>query len=195
MRTSTAALALALAALPFGNAAVAQSFKDAICPEATQYVVAVSRARADEPPQRIYDVVQAAVDAYGRCSKDKLSHGFREAQHYADTRASSFAVVAAHALVAMKRYDDARRELLLRRPMAQQVVDWQSEPEAPYTAHRISPDDLTARGSDHRPSMYRDSAKEIVESIDAQLAEIADLTRDVARPQAQQSAPPPSPHP
>ncbi len=192
MRTLTAVLAIALVAVPLGNAAVAQSFKDTICPEATQYVIAVSRVGKDEPPQRAYDVVQAAVDAYGRCSKDKLSNGFREAQHYADTRASALAVVAARQLIALKRFDDARRELQQWRPLAQQVVDWQSETEAPYTAHQI--DDLSAKGGDHRPSMYRASAKEIVAAIDAELGQIDSLVRDVPRPQGQQPATSPSPH-
>lgn len=185
MRFPTAFLALALAAASLGGTASAQTFKDTICPEATQYVAALGHV-GNADPQRAYDAVQAAVNAYAQCSKDKLSNGFREAQHYADTRAAGLAVVAARQLVTLKRYDDARRELLQWRPLAQQVVDWQSETEIGNNgAHR--PGDvetdanrganagqpITASGSDHRPSMYRASAKEIVAAIDAELGEIA----------------------
>jgi hypothetical protein len=190
MRTLTAALALALAAVSLGSTAVAQSFKDSICPEATQYVMAVGRARNDDPPQRIYDVAQAAANAYERCSKDKLSYGYREAEHYAETRGASFAVVAARALIALKRFDEARRQLEHWRRLAQQVVDWQTEPTA-FTSADVNGHEVTT-DSDHRPSMYRQSAREIVAAADAALEEVARLSRDVARPQAQQS---PSPHP
>src|ERR1700738_1755633 len=128
MRTLPAAIALVLIGCSFGGASAAPAgFSDVICPGATQYVLGVGKLRNDDPPQRIYDAAQAATDAYQRCSKDKLSNGFREAQHYADTRGSSFAVLAARALVALNRPEDARRELTMWRPLAQQVVDWLSE--------------------------------------------------------------------
>lgn len=190
-RTLTAVLAFALAAVSLVGTAVAQTFKDAICPEATQYVVAVGRVGQNEAPGRAYEIVQAAVDAYARCSKDKMSNGFHEAQHYADVRASGLAVIAARELVALKRYEDARRELLQWRPLAQQVVDWQSEVEAGMTNHRpndLSPA-LSPKATDHRPSMYQASAKEIVSAIDAQLEEITQRTRDNARPQTRQAEP------
>ncbi|MDB5069312.1 MAG: hypothetical protein JWM87_423 [Candidatus Eremiobacteraeota bacterium] len=188
MRTLTAVLALALAAVLLGKTAVAQSFKDSICPEATQYVMAVGRARTDDPPQRVYDVAQAAANAYEHCSKIKLSNGYREAQHYADTRGASFAVVAARALIALRRFDDARRQLEHWRALAQQVVDWQTEPTA-FTSADVNGHEVTT-DTDHRPSMYRASAKEIVAAADAALEEVSRLSRDISRPQTQQSPPP-----
>ena len=202
MRTVTAGLALALAAVSLGGPAAAQSFKDTICPEATQYVMAVGRARSDDPPQRIYDVAQAAANAYERCSKQKLSYGFREAQHYADTRGSAFAVVAARALIALNRADEARRELESWRPLAQQVVDWQTETQTTVQGHRPTGGDLqspgggSVSGSDHRKSMYHESAKEIVAAIDAELAKIDTASHEQPRPQGRGAATPaPSPSP
>ena len=77
MRTLMATLALTLIAGSFGpvSAAAPASFADGLCPEATQYVLGVGKLSKDDPPQRIYDAVQAAVDAYQRCSKVKLSNG------------------------------------------------------------------------------------------------------------------------
>ena len=199
MRTVTVVLALAFVSCPFGRASAA-GFSDSICPEATQYVLGVGKLSKDDPPQRVYDAAQAAVDAYALCSKDKLSHGFREAQHYADTRGAGLAVVAARALIALNRLDDAQRELQQYRPLVQQVVDWQSETQTSSNAHfhRAAEDaptgpgggnDVQTTGSDHRPSMYRASAKDIVAAIDAELAQIALRSRDVAHPQAQTSPP------
>jgi hypothetical protein len=200
MQPRAAAALLAVTVLTAASARVASAvepgFSDAICPEATQYVLGVGKLRNGDPPEKIYPVAQAAVDAYARCSKDKLANGFREAQHYADTRGAGFAVVAARSLIAMKRYDDARRELELWRPLAQQVVDWKTETQAPYSAHR--PDDMdpgpVASGADNRGSMYRAAAKDVVTAIDAALAQIDSVQRDVSRPQAQPSAPA-VPHP
>ena len=178
MRTLTVLLAAGVFACSIGRASAAgPTFSDKICPEATQYVIAVGNTRADESPQKIYDVTQAAVDAYSRCSKDKLSNGFREAQHYADTRGGQFTVLAVRALIALNRRDDAKRELLEHRPLVQQVVDWKTETVAGSQNH--SPGtrgegggstDLNAIGSDNRPSMYRDSAKDVVAAMDALLA-------------------------
>ncbi len=206
MRTLTASLALVFVACSFGGASAAPpGFSDLICPQATQYVLAIGKLRKDDSPQRIYDAAQAATDAYQRCSKDKLSSGFREAQHYADTRGSSFAVLAARALVALKRPDDARRELEQWRPLVQQVVDWKSEtetsvsPHSPLIAHGDMSDamarDLTAHEGDHRASMYAQSAKEIIVAIDSELAQLPSA-RERPRTQGQASpAPVPSPKP
>ena len=176
---------------PFAGARAATSgFSDVICPEATQYVLAAGKLRKDDPPQRIYDAAQAAADAYQRCSKDKLSNGFREAQHYADTRGSRFAVLAARALVALNRPEDARRELEQWRPLAQQVVDWQSETQTSVQGHKPTGE------SDHRRSMYHDSAKEIVGAIDADLAYIDATLREHPRTQGRGTpAPAPSSKP
>lgn len=178
----------AAAASPATGAGAAQGFSDAICPEATHYVLAVGRVRTDDAPERIYAVAQAAADAYSRCSRDKLAYGFREAQHYADTRGAGFAVVAACALIAMHRFDDARSLLLHWRPLAQQVVDWQTETEA-YASANVHTDSVTI-ASDHRPSMYRASAREIVQSADQALSEV-DRLSGIPRRQAPRPSPSP----
>jgi hypothetical protein len=180
-----AAVAVAIVISGSSTAFAASSgpgFSDVICPEATQYVMAVGKMRNDDPPQKIYDVSQAAADAYARCSKDKLSNGFREAQHYADTRGAGFAVVAARALVALKRTDEARAQLQAHRLLAQNVVDWQTETMTPSQGHSPGTHgdpavahDTNALGSDHRPSMYRAAAKDVVVAIDALLASINGL--------------------
>ena len=171
-----------------GARAAQTGFKDAICPESTRYVLEVGKVRTDDAPQRIYDVAQAAADAYSRCSRDKLSNGFREAQHYADTRGASFAVVAARALIAMRRLDDARQLLVLWRARAQEVVDWHTETLA-YQSANVHGEAVTVN-SDKRPSMYRSSAREIVDSADQALEEIARLS---SLPRRQAPAPSPSP--
>ena len=183
MRIFVAGMAFAVVTFSCGQASAATGgFSDVICPEATQYVIAVGKLTKDAPPQRIYDVVQPAVDAYQRCSKEKLANGFREPQHYADVRGAGLAVVAARALGALNRPDDARRELLQWRPLAQQVVDWQSETQTTVQGHNRTevethmPDPVTNTvSSDHRPSVYRQSAKEIVVAIDEELTKLADL--------------------
>jgi hypothetical protein len=188
MRNTTALLGVALVVSACAGAHAAETgFYDTICPEATQYVLNVGKLRKDDPAQRIYDAAQAATDAYQRCSKDKLSNGFREAQHYADTRGSSFAVLAARALVSLNRPDDARRELEQWRPLVQQVVDWQSETQTSVQGHRPSGDiqgDVgTVTRSDHRRSLYYDSAKEIVVAIDAEVARVDASLREHPRTQ------------
>jgi hypothetical protein len=192
MRTFYALLVLGVVACSFGRAGAA-GFTDGICPEATQYVIAAGKLRRDDPPQTVYQAAQAATDAYERCSKDKLSNGAHEPQHYADTRAAGFAVLAARALIALNRLDDARNELQHWRPLAQQVVDWKSETTA-FTSADPNGFPVTG-GGDHRASLYRASAMEIVVAVDAELAEVTRLTHDVARPQAQQPSPRPTASP
>ena len=195
MRTLTTALALVFLACSFGPASAATpGFSDTVCPEATQSMLAAGKLRKDDPPQRVYEAAQAAVDAYQRCSRDKLSNGFREAQHYADTRASGLAVVAARALIALNRNDDARRELLQWRPLVQQVVDWKSETETTAVGHKpveADPDKVTLprsdaaggpRAGDNRTSAYRAAAKEIVVAIDEELGKISDLHAPALKP-------------
>ncbi|HTD38106.1 MAG TPA: hypothetical protein VK669_11365 [Candidatus Limnocylindrales bacterium] len=175
MRYAVGLLALAFIAASFRAAGAQAVFADSICPEASQYVIAAGKIRRDDPPQRVYDAAQAVTNAYERCSKSMLSNGFREPQHYADTRAAQFAVVAARALIAMNRLDDARRELNTWRPYAQQVVDWRTETEA-FASADVNGSAVTNAG-DHRQSRYHDSAKEIVAAIDVELARIDVLSR------------------
>jgi len=190
----SAAFVLALAAAACGPAlAVQPAFSDTICPEGTQYVLAVGKARVDDPPQRIYDVAHAASEAYARCSSQKLAYGFREAQHYADVRSAQFAVVAARALIALGRLDEARSMLTFHRARAQQVVEWVTEPTAFNSAHAGG--SAVATAGDNRASMYRTSAREIVQAADEQLAAIGRLGNDVSRRQGVRPAASPTPHP
>ncbi len=185
-----AAAALVISAAAFGTAsAVAPGFTDAICPEGTRYVLDVGKLRVDDPPERIYAAAHAAEQAYATCSSQKLSYGFREAQHYADVRRAGFGIVAARALIAMRRYDEARAELVRDRAMAQNVADWINETEAFGTAN-VHSEPVTIAG-DHRPSMYRASAREIVVSADEALAEVARLT-EVPRRQGVRPSPSPA---
>ena len=177
MRNPTSLLTIALLASACGTAVAAEpGFSDTICPEAVPYVIEVGKLRKDDSPQRVFDAVQAATDAYERCSRDKIFSNVREAQNYADTRAAGFAVAAARSLVALNRIDDARRELTFWRPLVQQVVDWKSEtqPIGPPNARgaEVTPQGATAPTSDHRHSLYYDAAKAVVAAIDAELARI-----------------------
>ena len=187
--------ALACAGLGAGAASAAEgNFSDSICPEATQYVIAVGKLPKDEPAQKVYDAAQATVDAYGRCSKDKLSNGFREPQHYADTRAAQFAVLAARALILLNRPDDARRELKQYRAIAQNVVDWQSEAGVVAPRHSTVGSGDVASGSapenlsnSRRASLYRATAKEIVAAIDELLAQLGDSSANSPPPASMNS--------
>jgi hypothetical protein len=184
-------VALGVNAAAFGTAsAVTPGFKDTICPEGTHYVLEVGKLRIDDPPERIYAAAHAAAQAYATCSTQKLSYGFHEAQHYADVRRAGFGVVAARALIAMRRYDEARAELARDRAMAQDVADWITETEA-FASANVHTESVTIAG-DHRPSMYRASAREIVLSADEALSEIARLT-EVPRRQGVRTSPSPSP--
>ena len=198
MRVACALFVLGLVACSFARAGAAEAgFSDKICPEATQYVLAVGKLRKDDPPQTVYDASQAAATAYARCSKDKLSNGFREAQHYADTRGGQFVVLAARALIALNRADEARQMLQQQRPLVQQVVDWQAETQTANQGHspgtRGEPSAPAESGNtmsgDKRPSMYRAAAKDVVAAIDAELAAIDTRSRELGRPQAPQPSP------
>ena len=190
---SVAVLCVFVAAATMPSLAVQPGFSDAICPEGTQYVLAVGKVRVDDPPQRIYDAAHAASEAYARCSSQKLAYGFREAQHYADVRSAQFGVVAARALIALGRLDEARAMLLRDRALAKEVAEWLTEPTA-YNSADVNGTPV-ATASDNRPSMYRASAKEIVEAADAALAEITRLGSDVSRRQDTRPAPSPTPGP
>lgn len=188
MKVTGALLALGFVACSFGRADAQPVFADSLCPEATQYVIAAGKLKNGDPPQRVHDTVAPVVDAYEQCSKRMLSNGFREPQHYADIRASSFAVLDARALIALNKLDDARRELTHWRPYAQQVVDWTTETEAMASAG-VNGSSTTTSG-DHRQSRYHDSAKDIVAAIDTELARI-DALSHASQPQPSAS---PVPH-
>lgn len=159
------------------------AFSDAICPQATQYVMALGKLTRDDPPQRIYDGAQAATNAYERCSQEKLGSGLHEAQHYADVRGAGFAVLASRALISLGRFGDAKSELEHWRPLVQQVVDWRMETEA-YASGDANGSSTTVGSSNNRRSMYYQSAGDIVTAIDAELATIAQRSGTQAQPQA-----------
>jgi hypothetical protein len=205
----SSALVLTVLAFPCGQVSAQVNFSDTVCPEATQYVLAVGKLHSNDPPQRVYDAAQAAVNAYEQCSKVKLSYGYREAQHYADTRGAGLAVVAARALIALNRLPEARSLLQKWRPLVQQVVDWQAETETGNTSAVhvpgtrdtskppsdealtvIIPGGPATRQSDKRPSAYRAAAKDVVAATDVELAKITQQLRDVSRPQAAASPTP-----
>jgi hypothetical protein len=181
MKLTGALLALGFAACSFGRADAQPAFADSLCPEASQYVIAAGKLHTSDSPQHIHEVAHPVVDAYEQCSKRMLSNGFREPQHYADVRASSFAVLDARALIAMNKLDDARQELTHWRPYAQQVVDWTTETTAMASADASG--SSTTTSGDHRRSLYHDSAMQIVAAIDTELARIATLSHDAAQPQ------------
>jgi hypothetical protein len=190
MRFTGALLALGFVACSFGRADAEPAFADSLCPEASQYVIAAGKLRRDDSPQHVYETTQPVVNAYEVCSKRMLSNGYHEPQHYADTRAAQFAVLASRALIAMNRLDDAKRELTHWRPYVQQVVDWNAEAETSKSGHAGF--DPNTNGADNRrQSLYHDSAKDIVAAIDGELARIDAISHDVARPQANAS---PAPH-
>lgn len=187
------AAVLAMNAAGFAPAgAVTPGFTDAICPEGTHFVLEVGKLRVDDPPERIYAAAHAAAKAYEICATQKLAYGFREAQHYADVRGAGFGVVAARALIALKRYDEARAELLRDRALAQNVADWFTETSV-YNSADVNAVPQVIQ-SDHRPSMYRASAREIVASAEEALAEVARLA-GAPRSQAVRPSPSPSPAP
>ncbi len=191
MRFTGALLAVGFVTCSFGRADAEPVFADSLCPEASQYVTAAGKLHRDDSPQHIYEAAQPVVNAYEVCSKRMLSNGSHEPQHYADTRAAQFAVLASRALIAMNRLDDAKRELSHWRPYVQQVVDWTAEAETSKSGHAGF--DPSTNGADNRrQSLYHDSAKDVVAAIDTELARIDALNRDTARPQAQ---PPASPAP
>ena len=81
--------------------------------------------------------------------------------------------------------------LLHDRALAQNVADWVTDPTAFNSADVNG--SAVATGSDKRPSMYRESAKEIVTAADEELSQIARLTTDASRRQGVQPSPSASP--
>ncbi|MEA2787413.1 MAG: hypothetical protein QOF71_3517 [Candidatus Eremiobacteraeota bacterium] len=160
MKVLSGVLALAAAAvlvLPASPAhAQAAPFSDRLCPEATQYVVALGKLTAADTPQVIYDAAHATTAAYETCATRYLGNGQIEPQvHYAHTRQASFSIVEARALVALNRSADAKRVLQNSRHLAIDVFDWRTD------------------GATKRPSNYHDAAGDIVAAADADLAKLA----------------------
>ncbi|MDB5071267.1 MAG: hypothetical protein JWM87_2378 [Candidatus Eremiobacteraeota bacterium] len=143
------------------------AFSDKLCPEATQYVIALGQVPPSDPPQRIYDAARATTAAYDSCAKRQLADAKIEpGVHYAYTREASFAILEARALVALNRPSDAKAVALNAKRLAQDVFDWRRsiDQNGAY---------IQSSGSDNRPSVYRDSAKEIIAAADDMLAKLA----------------------
>jgi acyl-homoserine lactone acylase PvdQ len=194
MRYPLGVLALAVAASLCASTHPAQAaFSDQICPEATQYVVALGQlqpapplgnAPAGDSAQKVYDVARAATSAYDTCSKRHLSNGNAEpGVHYAYTREASFGILEARALLALNRPGDAKAVAQNSKRLAQEVFDWRR-------SIAQSGGIISSSGSDNRPSIYRDAAKDIVAAADDMLAKLAAPAAN-ASPAA---APAPSPH-
>jgi len=117
---SFAVAAAALAALaPRADAA----FSDKLCPEATQYVIALTSVPPNDA-QKVYDAAHQTTNAYEICSRRHLADANIEpGVHYAYTREASFLVVEARALLALNRPADAKAVLEHSRRLASDVMD------------------------------------------------------------------------
>ncbi len=160
------------------------AFSDQLCPEATQYVVALGTMSQKDPPQKQYDALHAATSAYDTCAKRHLANASVEpGVHYAFTRQASFGLVEARALIALNRTADAKREIENSKRLAQDVADWRQ-------SFLQGGSNIASSGSDNRPSIYREAAKEIVAKANEMLVQLAAS----AAPGAS-AAPAASPHP
>jgi hypothetical protein len=140
--------------VPASRAQAQAQFADTLCPEATQYVVALGKLTQSATAQQVYDVAHATTAAYETCATRQLTDGKIEPQvHYAYTRQASFSIIEARALVALNRPADAKRVLQNSRRLAADVYDWRSDSK--------------------RPSNYHDAAKDIVDAADAALAKLS----------------------
>ena len=146
--------AVAVLLVPASRAGAQAAFSDRLCPEATQYVVALGKMTQSDTPQAVYETAHATTNAYETCATRYLGDGKIEPQvHYAYTRQASFSIPEARALVALNRPADAKRVLQNSRRLAAEVFDWRSDSK--------------------RPSNYHDAAKDIVDAADAMLAKLA----------------------
>ena len=166
MKVLPGVLALAAAAVllvPASQAGAQAAFSDRLCPEATQYVVALGKLTQTDTPQQVYDAAHATTAAYETCATRYLGNGQIEPQvHYAYTRQASFSVIEARSLVALNRIADAKRVLQNSRRLAADVFDW--------------------RSGSKRPSNYRDAAKDVIDAADDALAKLAAPASPAASP-------------
>ncbi len=157
MKAFSGVLALAAAAVLLASASRAEAqaaYSDKLCPEATQYVVALGKLTQTSTAQQVYDTAHATTGAYETCATRYLGNGQIEPQlHYAYTRQASYAIVEARALLALNRPADAKRVLQTSRRLAGEVFDWRSDSKL--------------------PANYHDAAKEIIDVADAMLAKLS----------------------
>ncbi|HZW53063.1 MAG TPA: hypothetical protein VFF00_03465 [Candidatus Elarobacter sp.] len=165
MRLLTGVLSLAVAAVALAAPATRAdaAFSDALCPEASQYVIAMGALAQSDPPQKIYDAAHATTNAYSTCAKRQLTDANVEpGVHYAQTRNAQFGIVEARALLALNRPAEAKAVLENSKRLAQEVFDWRRSGNGAS--------DLGSR--DNRPSFYHDSAKDILDAANAMLAKL-----------------------
>ena len=91
--------------------AAAAGFKDTICPEGTQYVLEVGKLRTDDRPSASTRPRTRRRKPTRRARRRSRPTAFARRSTTADVRSAQFGVVAARALIAMGRYDEARAEL------------------------------------------------------------------------------------
>ena len=175
MKVVSGVLALAVAAVllvPASRVGAQVAFSDRLCPEATQYVVALGKLTVTDTPQVVYDAAHATSAAYETCATRYLGNGQIEPQvHYAHTRQASYSIVEARALVALNRPADAKRVLQNSRRLAIDVFDWRTD------------------GSSKRPSNYHEAAGDIVAAADAMLAKLSSPSPEATGAPAPASSP------
>lgn len=191
MNRSTGAFvcALAFGALTFPAARADAAFTDIVCPEATQYVIAMGRLKQTDPPQRVYDAANAAASAYAECAKRQLADANLEpGVHYAYTREAGLSIVAARALIALNRQSDAKAMVLNAKRLAQDVAEWRRS----IQQHGAI---ISSSGSNTQPSAYRDAARDVVAAADQLLATLAGVQASSPAPAASPlPAPAATPH-
>jgi hypothetical protein len=165
------------------------AFSDKLCPEATQYVIALGQLPPNDPPQRIYDAAHATTAAYDSCAKRHLTDAKIEpGVHYAYTREAGFAMLEARALVALNRPSDAKAVVLNAKRLAQDVFEWRRSIDQNGSY-------ISSSGSDNRPSIYRDAAKDVITAADDMLAKLSAVPAAAPAPAASAApAPASSPH-
>lgn len=191
MRLLTGGLSFAVGAAMLAACAVPASaaFSDQLCPEATQYVVAITSLPRNETAQKVYDAAHATTTAYDVCAKRHLADANIEpGVHYAYTRQASYDVVEARALLALNRPADAKAVLENAKRLAQDVFDWRRSINQNGAV-------IASSGSDNRPSVYHNAAKEIVDSANEMLAKLAAPAPSASGAPAANPAPRPSPAP
>lgn len=134
------------------SAYAAEQFSDVVCSQATQKVNEYNDMGAQQKINlvELRDRTHAVIERYDNCARQKLSDGYIEPKmHYAQTRAASFLVVAARIEATIHDYDSAQTDLNRAKSLASEVADWR-------------PFDTRSRA---RPSLYEESAREILASI------------------------------
>ncbi|HEX3466482.1 MAG TPA: hypothetical protein VHT05_00105 [Candidatus Elarobacter sp.] len=166
MRTLLILAAMTIGCVTAAAAAGASAApSDTLCPETVSRVLVLTKMKASDPPASVYDASKAAIDQFQICLDRQLNDGNVEpGVHYAQLRESQFGVLAARALIALGRTDDARTELERDRKLAANVADWQFA----NSGSNIGAN----QGTYGRYSDFHDAAKQVVTAVDAELARL-----------------------